>query len=200
MNMIRISDSIRKMAAGLSRRGMTLTELMIALSIFGIIMAVIFGFLTGARNSYSDTRERVQYQQAMRAVMSLVTREIRSTGCDPNEVGFDYFAIADDDQIECRMDLNGDSDFTDQGPDENIRYTFTAGNLVRNDGTGDQVILRGVQALNFIYFDADGNQLATVPLSATDRALIRYVGINIQGQTSRGEPVVYNTRIALRNG
>jgi prepilin-type N-terminal cleavage/methylation domain-containing protein len=182
------------------RRGMSLTELMISLAIFGVIMGVLFGFLTGARNSYSDTRERAQYQQSMRAVMSLVTREIRSTGCDPSEVGFDYFAIADDTRLICRMDLNGDSDFADIGPDENISYTFAGGDLVRNNGTGDQTILRGVQALTFTYFDVDGNQLVMVPLSAANRALVRFVGINIQGQTSRGEPVTYTTRIALRNG
>ena len=90
------------------RSGLTLPELMISLAIFGVIMGVLFGFLSGARSSYGDTRERAQYQQSMRAVMSLITREIRSTGCDPSEVGFDYFAVADDDQMTCRMDLNGD--------------------------------------------------------------------------------------------
>lgn len=184
----------------MDRRGLTLSELMISLAIFGVIMGVMFGFLSGARSSYGDTRERAQYQQSMRAVMSLVTREVRSTGCDPNEVGFDYFAVADATQMTCRMDLNGDSDFTDIGPDENISYTFAAGNLVRNNGTGDQVILRGVQNLTFTYFDAAGNELAAVPLSAANRALIRFVGINIQGETDRGEPVAYTTRIALRNG
>jgi prepilin-type N-terminal cleavage/methylation domain-containing protein len=182
------------------RRGMTLTELMLALAIFGVIMVVLFGFLSGARSSYGDTRERAQYQQSMRAVMSLVTREIRSTGCDPNEVGFDRFGMADDDAMICRMDLNGDSDFTDTGPDENISYTFAAGNLIRNNGTGNQTILRGIQAMSFTYFDADGNQLTAVPLSAMNRALVRFVGINIQGETVRGEPVTYTTRIALRNG
>ena len=192
--------STMKTCKKINRQGMTLTELMISLAIFGVIMAVLFGFLTGARNSYSDTRERAQYQQSMRAVMSLVTREIRSTGCDPAEQGFDYFAIADDTQLQCRMDLNGDTDFVDIGPDENISYTFTAGNLIRNNGTGDQVILRGVQNLIFTYFDVDGNQLAVVPLSAANRTLVRFVGISIQGQTDRGEPVTYTTRIALRNG
>ena len=56
----------------LDRRGLTLTELMITLSIFGIIMAVVMGFVTGARNSYSDTRERARYQQTMRAVMAVL--------------------------------------------------------------------------------------------------------------------------------
>ena len=182
------------------RRGLTFTELMIALAIFGVIMAVIFGFLSGARNSYGDTRERAQYQQSMRAVMSLVTRELRSTGCDPSGAGFDYFAVADDDQMVCRMDLNGDADFTDLGPDENISYTFVNGTLVRNNGTGDQVILRGITNMAFTYFDANGTQLAAVPLTPANRALVRYVGINIEGETDRGEPVVYTTRVALRNG
>ena len=184
----------------INRQGMTLTELMISLAIFGVIMAVLFGFLTGSRNSYTDTRERAQYQQSMRAVMSLVTREIRSTGCDPTENGFDRFALADGDQLECRMDLNGDSDFVDIGPDENISYRFAAGDLIRNNGSGDQVILRGVQNLTFTYFDVDGNPLAALPLSAANRTLIRFVGIAIQGETIRGEPVIYTTRIALRNG
>jgi prepilin-type N-terminal cleavage/methylation domain-containing protein len=182
------------------RRGLTLIELMVSLAIFGVIMAVIFGFLAGARNSYGETRERAQYQQSMRAVMSLVTRELRSTGCDPTEAGFDYFGVADTDQISCRRDLNGDADFGDLGPDENVSYTLVAGNLVRNNGTGDQVILRGVQALNFTYFDENGNPLAAVPLSVANRALVRFVGVNIQGQTDTGEPVSYTTRIALRNG
>lgn len=184
----------------MDRRGLTLSELMVSLAIFGVIMGVMFGFLTGARDSYSDTRERAQYQSSLRAIMSLMTREIRSTGCDPLEAGFENFAIADAQQLVCRMDLNGDADFVDIGPDENVSYTFAAGNLVRNNGTGDQVILRGVQNLTFTYFDAAGNPLATVPLSPVDRALVRFVGIDIQGQTVKGEPVTYATRVALRNG
>ena len=182
------------------RNGLTFTELMIALSIFGVIMIVLFGFLTGARNSYSDTRERAQYQQTMRAVISLVTREIRSTGCDPGDAGFDYFAIADATQLQCRMDMNGDSDIADMGPDEDITYSLVGEDLVRNNGSGDEVIMRGVQNLTFTYFDDAGNQMLAVPLTAANRALIRYVGINIQGETERGEPVTYTTRIALRNG
>ena len=88
----------------------------------------------------------------------------------------------------------------DIGPDENISYRFNAGDLIRNNGTGDQVILRGVQNLTFTYFDVDGNELAAVPLSAANRTLVRFVGISIQGETDRGEPVTYTTRIALRNG
>ena len=69
------------------RLGMTLVELMISLVVFGIIMGVVFGFLTEARGSYDETRRKAQYQQSVRAVLSLVSREIRSAGCDPNPLG-----------------------------------------------------------------------------------------------------------------
>ncbi len=186
----------------IDRQGLTLTELMISLAIFGVIMGVLFGFLTGARNSYSETRERAQYQQSMRAVMSLITREVRSAGCNPVEAGFafDKFAMADASQLQVRLDLYGDQDIVDIGPDENVSYSFAGGNLTRDNGNGPQVILRGIQAFTFTYFDAAGNELNVVPLSSANRDLVRFVGINIQGQTDRGEPVTYTTRIALRNG
>lgn len=183
------------------RQGMTLIELMISLAIFGIIMGVIFGFLTGARGSYNDTRQRAQYQQSMRAVISLMTREIRSTGCDPSSAGFERIAQADVDVIQCRADYNGDADVIDNSPDEDVTYTYNAGNgeLARDSGTGDIIILRGMQNLTFSYFDTNGNPLNNVPLNALDRANVRSVAIAFQGETSEGEPVNYATRIALRN-
>jgi len=187
---------------GLDRRGMTLVEMMVSLAIFGVVMGVVFSFMTGSSNSYTDTRERVHYQQSIRAVISLLTREIRSTGCDPMNIGFDRISLADDNQIRCRMDLNGDADTSDTGPDEDITYIFDpgTGELSRNDGTGALVILRGLTNLGFTYLDADGNVLAGTPLNVTDRALVRYVQVNIAGESERGEPVDYSTRIFVRNG
>ena len=99
----------------LDRRGMTLVELMVTMSIFAVVLGVVMGFMATTGRSYNATRERVQYQQSMRAVISLMTREIRSTGCDPNSVGFDHFTLADNGALLCQMDLNGDSDTTDTG-------------------------------------------------------------------------------------
>lgn len=185
-----------------NRRGMTLVELMISLSIFGVVMGVVFSFLVGARNSYQDTRERAQYQQSMRAVMSLITREIRSTGCDPTSAGFEPFGLATTAAMQCSMDLNGDGDTTDVGPDETITYGYNAaaGELVRFDGAMAMTILRGLDSMTFTYFDSNGAVLGAVPLNALDRAMVRYVEVSINGTTDRGEPVNYTTRVALRNG
>ncbi len=189
-------------AGGLDRRGMTLVEMMISISIFAVILGVVMGFMTTSGRSYSATRERVQYQQSLRAVISLLTKEIRSAGCDPNSVGFDRFVVADDKVLRCQMDLNGDSDVTDTSPDESVTYTFNpaTGELSRDNGTGPLVILRGVDNVNFTYLDVDGNVLSSLPLNATDRFLIRYVNLDISGQTENGEPVHYSSRVALRNG
>jgi len=194
--------TIRECRLCADRRGMTMVELVISMTIFSIVMGVVFSFLAGARNSYHETRERAQYQQAMRATMSLITREIRSTGCDPASAGFESFGMATATIMQCSMDLNGDGDITDVSPDESITYGFNpgTGELVRFDGFVAMTILRGVNNLTFTYFDAAGAVLGAVPLNALDRALVRYVEVMIDGETDLGEPVSYTTRVALRNG
>jgi len=181
---------------------MTLVEMMVSLSIFGVIMAVVFGFMTSTSRSYERTREKINYQQSVRAVISLLTREIRSTGCDPGSAGFDAFFTADDAILRCRADLNGDKDVSDLNPDEDVTYTFVAadGELKRNNGSGDLVILRGLTNMQFTYLDSGGNILGSTPLNAEDRELIRFVRITITGETENGEPINYQTRVLVRNG
>lgn len=185
-----------------NRQGMTLVEMMISLAIFGVIMGVVFGFLTGTRDTYDETRAKVHYQQSVRAVVSLMTREIRSTGCDPSSAGFDPFFSADDNNFRCRADLNGDGDVTDVNPDEDVVYTFNngTGELTRNNGVDNYVILRGLTNLQFTYLDEDGAVLGGTPLNAVDRDLIRFVQITIVGETEDGQPVDYQTRVLVRNG
>lgn len=187
---------------GPSRQGFTMVELMVSLAIFGVVMGVVFGFLVGARNSYQATRERVQYQQSMRAVMSLITREVRSSGCDPSSAGFESFTVASPNILQCSMDLNGDGDVTDSGPDETVMYAYNAGAevLLRFDGVVAMTVLRNLNNMTFTYFDAAGAVLGGTPLSALDRALVRYVEVMMDGETDEGEPVSFTSRIAVRNG
>ncbi len=192
---------IKKIKSLTNRRGLTLVEMMISLSIFGVVMAVVFGFMTATSSSYDATRNKVQYQQTIRAVVSLMTREIRSAGCDPSSAGFDSFFIADDSVLRCRADLNGDADITDLNPDEDIQYTFNnnTGELSRDNGIDDMVILRGLTNMQFTYLADDGTVLGGTPLNAGDRDQVRYVQITINGETDDGEPVSYQTRILVRN-
>jgi len=185
-----------------NRQGMTLVEMMVSVAIFTVVLGVLFSFLLGSSGSYNDTREQVQFQQSLRAVISLLSTEIRSIGCDPTQAGFENFTVANNVQLRCQMDLNGDADVTDFSPDEDILYSFNSatGELSRDDGNGAIVILRDIQNMTFSYFDGNGTNLASLPLNAVDRALVRYVGIAIAGQTSSGATINYSTRVTLRNG
>jgi prepilin-type N-terminal cleavage/methylation domain-containing protein len=183
-------------------QGMTIVELMVAITIFAVITAVVISFLTSSRRTYDDTSDRAAYQQSLRAVLSLLAREIRSAGCDPLEAGVDRFALADEDAMRCTADLTGDGDTLDLSPDEDVSYAFQEGDgtLLRTTAGGALTILRDVADVSFVYFDEDGNALGPLPLSAANRREVRYVQIAIQGATGDGEPITYATRVLVRNG
>jgi prepilin-type N-terminal cleavage/methylation domain-containing protein len=185
----------------LDRRGMTLIEMMIALSMFAIVMGVVFSFMRNSRRSYDSTSERAEYQQSVRATISLLTRELRSAGCDPSDSGFDHFSLAGDTSIRLQMDLNGDGDTSDSGPDEDVTWQYDPATetLQRNGGLGAVTVLRGVTGVQFSYFDDEGNSLALTPLSPSDRDQIRFVDVEIMGESGTGEEVVYGTRVLVRN-
>lgn len=181
---------------------MTLVELMVAISMFGVITVVVFTFLTNSRASYSDMSAKVEYQQSMRAVLGLVSREVRSAGCDPLQAGFDHCALATAATCEFRMDLDGDGLIEVAEPAEDVTYSWDPNTetLLRDNGGGPQVILRDVTALQFRYFDATGAALTSLPLTIADRARVRFLEIDITGRSERGEPLNYVTRVFVRNG
>jgi prepilin-type N-terminal cleavage/methylation domain-containing protein len=183
------------------RRGVTLVEMMVAVSAFAIVMAAVMGFTVEQRRSYEQTRTRAQYQQGLRAVISMVSREIRSTGADPADAGLVGLGLADAQAFQCRMDLNGDGDATDQDPDETVTYIFNPlnGDLTRDDGGAPLIILRGLTNVTFRYFDANGTEMTTLPLNALDRDLVRYIQLDLAGEADHYESVEYSSRIALRN-
>jgi prepilin-type N-terminal cleavage/methylation domain-containing protein len=184
------------------RKGMTLVEMMVALALFGVVMGVVFSFLHGSRDSYTSMSGQVETQQNVRAVLTLLSREIRTAGCDPAEAGFDRLVIADSGRIHCRMDLDGDGTIEVGEPAEDVDYVFDDANeeLLRNSGGGPVAIMRGVSDLTLTYFDAAGNVLGPLPLSADARRQVRTIQISITGETDTGEPVDYVTRVMIRNG
>lgn len=184
------------------RRGMTVVELIVSLLIFSVITAVVLSFLSGSRRTYDDTSDRAAYQQSLRAVFGLLTREIRSAGCDPLEAGIGGFTVADVTTLRCRMDLDGDGNATDIEPEEDVTYTYLPADaeLQRTTVNSSMTILRDVQAVTFTYFDEGGDPLGPLPLTADLLGRVRFVEIAISGEIGSGEPVTYSTRVHVRNG
>jgi prepilin-type N-terminal cleavage/methylation domain-containing protein len=71
-------------------RGVTLTELVVTLALFAIVMAAVVGVWGKAQEAYFLGAESAEVQQNVRAAIDFMVREIRSTGRDVTTCAFDY--------------------------------------------------------------------------------------------------------------
>jgi len=115
--------------------------------------------------------------------MFYMTKEIRMAGCDPTGNAGAGIVTANANSISFTEDIRGDADGSDpdgatNDPNESIAYALSNNNLVRNTGGGNQVVAENIDALDFVYLDADGNTTTTL----TD---IRSVEITIVARTGR---------------
>ncbi|MDH3882589.1 MAG: prepilin-type N-terminal cleavage/methylation domain-containing protein [Desulfobacterales bacterium] len=127
-----------------NHKGFSLTELMIAMAVGSIIMAVIYSTYQAQQKSYTNQQVAVEMQQNIRAAMSLIKREIRMAGYDPlasDGVDNDAANGADDPGessgagilsatgsfIQFSFDNNANSTTAD--PNESLTYGFTSGDI-----------------------------------------------------------------------
>jgi prepilin-type N-terminal cleavage/methylation domain-containing protein len=71
-------------------RGLTLTELVVTLALFAMVMAGVIGTWGKAQEAYFIGSESAEVQQNVRAAIDFMLREIRSTGRDSTICAFDY--------------------------------------------------------------------------------------------------------------
>ena len=158
--------------------GFTLTELLIAIAITGVIMTAVYGLYKSHQDSYIVQDQVVAMQQSIRAALDLMARDIRMAGYDPSESGL--FGIAD---IRLR-DINGNLDVAGYGTltvdvDLNENGAVDAGetmsysmfdfadssadvllDLGRDEGGGQQPVAENIDAIGLAFaFDNDGNGL-----------------------------------------
>jgi len=157
-----------------------------------LVLGAIYSTFQSQHKSYLMQEEVAAMQQNMRAAMFYLTKEIRMAGCDPTGSGGSGIVTANSDSIRFTEDVRGDFDpdvpVDDPNPDgdiddpnEDITY-----NLDDSDGDGvddeldrnNQTVAQNIDALDFVYLDADGNTTATL----TD---IRSVEITIVARTGR---------------
>jgi type IV pilus assembly protein PilW len=191
-----------------NERGFTLTELLVACAMIGIVMAGLFSVLQTGQQSYLTGSNQVEAQQALRLAMLRVTNEIREAGycptCGastppfsavtgptagnpPSASGFTLQsdwngngAIATGTVTQVVMDGTGTTTNVTRG--EQVIYTYSAGTLQRREMGVDAspvTVVSNLQSLSFAYLDADG--VAFTPTTTT-QANIRTIVINAVGQ------------------
>jgi Tfp pilus assembly protein PilW len=167
------------------------------------VITVTSGILMTSRRIHSTTTHRVDLQAASRQTMAMMTSELRNAGADPSEppVGITALVTADSATVHIRSDLNGNGSIQTAEPSEDVTYQFNKGpgTITRNPGSGAVIILDKVTNMRLSYFDGNGTPLTVLPLSASDAALVRSIGITMTCTEGDAQPLTLTTRISLRN-
>jgi type IV pilus assembly protein PilW len=176
------------------RSGFTLTELLVAMAITGVVMAAVFKIYTTQQDSYVLQEQVAEMQQNGRTAKYVMTREIRMLGYDPTGLAGAGFISAGGNIIHFTMDIT-DEDGTITVPGDDITYSVSADKeLMRNDGANNQPVVENVEAVGFAYaFDADddgsidtsagGNIMWAIDSDVTDAdsRLDKYLDTNDDG-------------------
>jgi type IV pilus assembly protein PilW len=191
-----------------NERGFTLTELLVACAMIGIVMAGLFSILQTGQQSYLAGSNQVEAQQALRLAVLRVTGEIReagycptcgastppfsavtgpTAGTAPSATGFTLQSdwngtgtIATGTVTQVVMGATGTTTNVTRG--EQVIYSYSSGTLTRRemgvDGT-PVTIASNLSSLSFTYLDADN--VAFTPTTTT-QANIRTIVVNAVGQ------------------
>jgi type IV pilus assembly protein PilW len=174
--------------------GFTLMELLIVILMMGVVMAGIYAVYASQQKSFIVQEGVAEMQQNLRAAMFFLVRDIRLAGCNPTGKADAGIKVADVNTISLTMDVRGknpddppDGDTGD--PEESVTYALmdsdgdgTADSLGRDTGSGLVAVASNIDALNFVYLDANGNVLVS-PLSTADLAKVRTVQLTVVART-----------------
>jgi type IV pilus assembly protein PilW len=186
------------MATSIDKDGFTLTELLIAMAIAGIVMAGVYSAYSSQQRSYIAQEQVVAVQQNLRVAMYFMEREIRMAGCDPKGsagAGIRTASPKDNDgdsNIDEADEANfGDGDTNDVN--EDVTYSlYTSGGIQKlgrkKPSTNNQPVAENIDALNLVYLDKDENPTITL-------AEIRSVQITLLARTARGDRGFKNTTV-----
>jgi prepilin-type N-terminal cleavage/methylation domain-containing protein len=156
-----------------SQDGFTLVELMVAMSIFLLILVGVFQVFDPSHGAYQASESKLGAQQNARVAMDRMARQIRMTGYFPENVdtntGNDVanpVQAASDTALAVAGDLDGTG--------ASMVYTFCLSGglrMVRGAiGAGasytcanGQIMAESVTALRFAYFDSANNPIPNPP-------------------------------------
>lgn len=186
-----------------AQAGLTLVELMVTVTVIGLVLAILTGVLSSNSRLQGRTVRRAAIQADSRQTLALMTNEIRQAGADPSmpPVGIVGIVSADSVSVHIRADLSGDGVIQTTEPSEDVTYAYNAGQkiITRNPGSGAVTLMSNVTAVRFSYFDDANLPVLPMPLSATDAARVHSIGLTITCENKDSTPLTLNTRIALRN-
>jgi len=157
-----------------SQDGFTLVELMVAMSIFLLILVGIFQVFDPSRNAYQVSTRKLDVQQNARVAMDRMARQIRMTGYFPENIDnnnandlSNSVQVATDAALSVAGDLDGtgaSSAYTFCRDSSGLRRVSgaigTGASYTCSNGT---LMAESVTALSFAYFDSANNPVPNPP-------------------------------------
>lgn len=199
--------------AGRSRQsGFTIVEVLVALSIFLLILMGIMQVFEPSNLAYQTSQRKLNVQQNGRVAMDLMTRQIRMAGYFPENIDTN---VANDQANSVEIASNttlavaGDLDGT--GASSTFLFCLDNQGLKRVRGprgnntsyicSGGDVLAESVTSLGFAYYDANNNPVPNPPTgpyqldgqavgaapsfaTTTQRAAVRRVVITLTARES----------------
>ncbi len=199
-----------------NRKGITLIELLVAMAITGVVATAVFAVYFSQNRTYMVQEQVVDAQQDLRIAFKHLARDLRMAGLqDPflsSAAGFQpastsattvSFTLDRSGGQGDGVDNDGDgaideadeamfSDGDTNDADESITYVFSAGNLVRNNGSSARVLAANIDKGEFLYHLDDGTQTTAPASHQLDD--IRMVEVTVLARTDQLDAGYADTR------
>ena len=160
-----------------SQDGFTLVEMMVAISIFLLILVGVFQVFDPSNRAYLNSQHKLGVQQNGRVAMDMIVRQVRMTGYFPENIDTDTTNdISNRIQAGSESALAVAGDLDNSGTSSVFTYCLDSGGLKVVKGaigtaasymcsTGT-VLAESVTALSFAYFDSANNPIPNPPPTA----------------------------------
>jgi prepilin-type N-terminal cleavage/methylation domain-containing protein len=162
------------------KNGFTLVELVVVISVVGIISTIMGSMLLGTIKAWTFKFNRNDILWDGRLALDRMTREIRTIR--------NTTSVTTASSTQFR--------FIDAG-NHDITYSMSSTNLNRTEGGAANLLAENVSSLAFTYYDTNGNTIA-VPAVSPAATNIRRVRINFT-LTKNGENVYLRSEASTRN-
>jgi prepilin-type N-terminal cleavage/methylation domain-containing protein len=180
------------------RSGFTLIESLIALGLLAVVGTALTALVLSTQRDYISQRERIQAEDTIRSVESLLTRVLRTARVDPRRLNIGRLDVNPNGSAvwdNVRSDFNPvDGDVAD--PLEDVQVQVANDTLLVRWQAGGAFLAAAypVRSLRFYYHATDGTPLTTTASAASAkrvRVVITVPGIDDPTLLRRRETWVY---------
>ena len=177
---------------------MVLHELLVALAVGGVVMAVTYTTFEHGLRAYEIGAARVETQQAARNAIQRLATEIRYAGRGARWTDA-AIVVAEPSRLVLASDLDDDGTTTDRG--EQVTWQLVSSVLRRNGGTGAgaQPVINGVRTFALRYFDVGGAPTTDVTAVCTVEITLVTEPAGPASSLAEGVASQFTTRVRLRN-